>query len=79
VRACRPYFGVLKGTELKSKDDATRFIDQLMRHDVLKQVAERLEKKAGQKWGNTRQSLALGPKAHAVLDGSLPVQWTVQV
>ena len=77
--ACRSYYGALKGTEVASSDEAARFVHHLVTLEALKVVSERLEKKAGEKFTLSRQSLALGPTGLAVLEGKLPVRFAVQV
>ena len=76
---CRSCYGALKGTEVASSDEAARFVHHLVTLEVLKVVSERLEKKAGEKFALSRQSLALGPKGMAVLEGKLPVRFAVRV
>ena len=46
---------------------------------MLRVASERLEKKAGEKFALSRKSLVLGPKAQAVLAGTLPIRFAVQV
>ena len=76
----RASFGALKkdGT-LQYKEDASRLVNHLVSLGVLQLIAQRMDKKDGQNFVNTSQSVALGPKAEELLRGQIQVAFAVKV
>jgi hypothetical protein len=53
-------------------------VSHLVNSDVLRVSSERMEKKEGQKFAASRQSLALGPGTQGVLNGTTPIRFAIQ-
>jgi hypothetical protein len=73
----RSSFGVLKGSSLNTKARATLFLDHLLDHYILSEKSKMMQKKDSQKFANRQTSIVLGPQAHEVQSGRLPVQFAL--
>lgn len=76
---CRSNYGALKNSELKTKAEATRFVDHLITGNILGVRSKRMERKEGQKFANTQNSIVVGDDAQSVESGHRQVSFVLQV
>jgi hypothetical protein len=75
----RPGYGLLKRSAFAAKEDAGRFLQHLITLDVLHIKSRQLEKRVGQQFANTQQSVVLGAASQRLLSGNLKVAFARQV